>query len=130
MGSHRPVFTADAPKAVGPYSQAIAAGDMLFLSGQVALDPATGALVEGGIEAQTTRVLRNLEAVLRAAGATLDDVVKTTVFMTDLSQFTAMNTTYATFFTRAPPPARATVQVAALPRGALVEIEAIARIKA
>jgi 2-iminobutanoate/2-iminopropanoate deaminase len=122
------VATPLAPAAIGPYSQAVRSGDLLFLSGQIPLDPASGKLVEGGIEAQTERVLLNLKAVLEAAGATLHSVVKTTVFLTDLNHFQAFNTVYGRHFASAPAPARATVQVAALPRGALVEIEAIARL--
>jgi 2-iminobutanoate/2-iminopropanoate deaminase len=110
---------------MGPYSQAIAAGSLVFCAGQVGLDPATGRLVEGGIAAETARVLENLTAVLAAAGCTLADVVKTTVFLADLAEFAAMNETYARFFPAAPP-ARSTVQVAALPARARVEIEAIA----
>lgn len=119
------IRTDRAPQAIGPYSQAIRAGDLLFLSGQVGLDPATGALVEGGLEAETIRALQNLEAVLKAAGAGLDRVVKTTVFLIDLGDFQAMNAIYARAFgdTR---PARSTVQVSALPRNARVEIDAIA----
>jgi 2-iminobutanoate/2-iminopropanoate deaminase len=119
------IRTDRAPQAIGPYSQAIRSGDLLFLSGQVGLDPKTGALVEGGLEAETTRALQNLEAVLEAAGAGLDRVVRTTVFLVDLGDFQAMNAIYARAFgdTR---PARSTVQVSALPRGARVEIDAIA----
>jgi 2-iminobutanoate/2-iminopropanoate deaminase len=119
------VHTNNAPKAIGPYSQAIRAGNALYTAGQVALDPASGQLVEGGIEAQTRRVLDNLSAVLEAAGGTLANVVKTTVFMQDLGEFAAMNAVYAEYFT-AQPPARSTVQVAGLPRGAKVEIECVA----
>lgn len=122
------VHTESAPKAVGPYSQAVRSGDLLFLSGQIPLDPATGALVEGGIEEQTERVIANLQAVLRAAGGALAHVVKTTVFMTDLGEFAKMNAVYAKHFTSDPLPARAAFQVAALPRGARVEIEAVARL--
>ena len=119
------IRTDRAPQAIGPYSQAIRAGGLLFLSGQVGLDPATGALVEGGLEVETTRALQNLEAVLRAAGAGLDRVVRTTVFLVDLGDFATMNAIYARAFgeTR---PARSTVQVSALPRSARVEIDAIA----
>ena len=119
------IRTDNAPQAIGPYSQAIRAGDLLFLSGQVGLDPKTGALVEGGLEAETTRALENLAAVLEAAGAGLHRVVKTTVFLIDLGDFQAMNAIYARAFgdTR---PARSTVQVSALPRGARIEIDAIA----
>lgn len=114
-----------APKAIGPYSQAVKAGDLLFLSGQVALDPVTMAIVPGGIEAETRQVLANLSAVLAAGGATWDDVVRTTIYLTDLGDFATVNKIYGEV-TGAVPPARATVQVAALPRGAVVEIDAIA----
>ena len=119
------ISTPDAPAAVGPYSQAIATGDLLFCAGQIPLDPLTNDLVEGGITSQTTRVLENLKAVLAASEMTFADVVKSTVFLTDLSDFAAMNAVYARYFTD-PFPARSTLQVAALPRGASVEIEAIA----
>lgn len=119
------VATPLAPAAVGPYSQAISSGSLVFCSGQLGLEPATGQLVSGGVAAETDRVLRNLAAVLNAAGASMGTVVKTTVFMTDLAAFKAMNDVYATHFTDQPP-ARSTVQVAALPRGACVEIEAVA----
>jgi 2-iminobutanoate/2-iminopropanoate deaminase len=122
----RPVATDEAPRAIGPYSQAIDAGDYVFVSGQIPIDPASGALIEGDVGAQTDRVLRNIEAVLRAAGLTLRDVVKTTVYMVDLKEFAAMNERYAAHFP-APAPARATVQVAALPKGARIEIEAVAK---
>jgi 2-iminobutanoate/2-iminopropanoate deaminase len=115
----------DAPKALGPYSAGIRAGNMVFTAGQVGIDPATGKLVDGGIEAQTRQVLRNVQAVLRAAGSDLDRVVKTTVFIQDMNDFSKMNAVYAEFF-KDKPPARSTVQVAALPIGAAVEIEAIA----
>jgi 2-iminobutanoate/2-iminopropanoate deaminase len=122
------IATTAAPAAIGPYSQAIRIGSILYTSGQVALDPATGELVAGGIEAQTTRVLENLKAVLVAAGLDFAHVVKTTVFLKDMADFAAMNTLYAHYF--APEgvvaPARSTVQVAGLPKGALVEIECIA----
>ena len=114
-----------APRAIGPYAQAVAAGDLVFCSGQVGLDPANGSLVPGGIAAETARALDNLAAVLSAAGLGLDDVVKTTVYLLDLAEFPAMNEVYARYF-RAPYPARATVGVAALPAGARVEIEAVA----
>ena len=114
-----------APKAIGPYSQAIRVGGVLYTAGQVALDPASGQMVEGGIEAQTRRVLDNLTAVLQAAGGSLANVVKTTVFMQDLGEFAAMNAVYAEYFSGSFP-ARSTVQVAGLPRGARVEIECIA----
>jgi 2-iminobutanoate/2-iminopropanoate deaminase len=113
------------PFAGAPYNQAIAANGLVFCAGQVALDPDTGTLVEGDVAAQTHRALQNLRAVLEGAGSGLDEVVKTTVFMTDLAEFAAMNEVYANYFT-SDPPARSTVQVAALPAGARVEIEAIA----
>jgi 2-iminobutanoate/2-iminopropanoate deaminase len=123
------ISTQDAPAAIGPYSQAVRVGDMLFTSGQVALDPKTGALVAGGITEQTVRVLENLKAVLGAAGIDLVHVVKTTVFLKDMKDFAAMNEVYAKYFAPAGvvPPARSTVQVAALPKDALVEIECIAK---
>lgn len=114
-----------APRAIGPYSPAIRAGNLLFISGQVAFDPATGALVAGDVAAQTEQVMRNLDALLRAAGAGFEHVVRTTVFLTDLNDFAAMNESYAKFVVD-PPPARATVQVARLPRDARIEIDAIA----
>jgi 2-iminobutanoate/2-iminopropanoate deaminase len=120
------ISTTNAPAAVGPYSQAIVAGDLVFCAGQVPLDPATGEVLQGTIEEQTTRVLRNIGAVLDAAGVTFGDVVKTTVFLVDMGDFAAMNGVYAGFFPD-PPPARSTVAVAGLPKGARVEIEAIAR---
>jgi len=119
------VRTDKAPAAIGPYSQAVRSGGFLFCSGQIPLDPETGKMVEGGIEAQTERVLMNLEAVLAAGGATLAAVVKTTVFLADLADFPAMNAVYGRYFPE-DPPARATVQAAGLPAGARVEIEAIA----
>jgi 2-iminobutanoate/2-iminopropanoate deaminase len=119
------VSTADAPKAVGPYSQAIVADGLVFCAGQVGLDPASGQIVEGGVIAEAERALGNLRAVLAAAGCTFADVVKTTVFLTDSNDFTAVNELYGTFVTE-PPPARSTVTVAQLPRGARIEIEAIA----
>jgi 2-iminobutanoate/2-iminopropanoate deaminase len=119
------IATTEAPKAVGPYSQAIAAGNLLFCAGQIPLKPETGDLVEGDAAAQTRQVLENLAGVLRASGMTFSNVVKTTVFLTDLADFTQMNEIYATHFTE-PFPARSTIQVAALPKGAHVEIEAIA----
>ncbi len=119
------VSTAGAPAAIGPYSQAIAIDGLLFCSGQLGLDPASGDLVDG-VEAQAERSLRNLSAVLDAAGLGWADVVKTTVFLADIADFAAVNAVYARFMPD-PPPARSTVQVAALPKGGLVEIEAIAR---
>ena len=122
-----PIASSSAPAAVGPYSQAVRAGDLLFVSGQIPLDPATGQLVGGDIAAQTHRVLQSLDAIVRAAGATLDDVVKTTVYLADMNDFAAMNRVYATWFAD-PAPARAAVQVARLPKDAQVEIEAIVRL--
>jgi 2-iminobutanoate/2-iminopropanoate deaminase len=123
------VSTTGAPAAIGPYSQAVRVGEFVFTSGQVALDPATGAIVEGGIEAQTERVIANLGAVLAAAGLDFTHVLKTTVFLKDMGDFAAMNAIYAKAF--APegvvPPARSTVEVARLPKDALVEIECIAQ---
>lgn len=127
MTTRRVVTSAQAPSPGAFYSQAIASGDLLFCSGQIALDPATGQLVGGGIEAETQRVLDNLAGVLAAAGATLADVVKTTVYLADFSDFQAMNAVYVRAFP-AEPPARATVGVSALPRGAKIELEAIARL--
>ncbi|HSN90335.1 MAG TPA: RidA family protein [Anaeromyxobacteraceae bacterium] len=123
----KPISTPEAPQAIGPYSQGVIASGsrLLFLSGQIALDPATGQMVAGGIEEQTRRVMDNLRAVLAAAGADLDRVVKTTIFLADLGDFAKVNEVYGGYFSAAPP-ARATVQVAALPRGARVEIDAVA----
>lgn len=118
------INTTAAPAAIGPYSQAVRAGDFIFTSGQIGLDPVTGKLVEG-IEAQTRQALANLAVILEAAGATLENVVKTTIFLTDMGDFQTVNMIYASEFA-ADPPARSTVQVAALPRRALVEIEMVA----
>jgi 2-iminobutanoate/2-iminopropanoate deaminase len=119
------ISTGGAPGAIGPYSQAIRSGDMMFCSGQLGIEPVSGELVEG-VEAQAERALRNLQSVLDAAGLGFDDVVKTTIFLADIGDFAAVNAVYARFMPD-PPPARSTVQVAALPKGGLVEIEAIAR---
>lgn len=119
------ISSADAPSAIGPYSQAIRAGNLLFLSGQIPLDPATGNIVEGDITAQTERVLKNITAVLKAAGAGFGNVVRTTVFLADMNEFAAMNAVYGTFMVD-PPPARSTVQVARLPKDVRVEIDVIA----
>jgi 2-iminobutanoate/2-iminopropanoate deaminase len=121
----QPVSSPDAPKAIGPYSQAVRAGQLLFLSGQVPLDPATGEIVSGDIAAQTRRVFENLAAVLKAGGRSLSDVVRTTVFLADMSDFAEVNKVYGSYFSE-PYPARATVQVARLPKDARVEIDVIA----
>jgi len=119
------ISTENAPEAIGPYSQAIRANGFIFAAGQTGLDPATMELVAGGVEAQARQVLTNLKHVLEAAGTSLDHVVKTTVFLTDMANFAAMNAVYKEFFPENPP-ARSTVAVAGLPKGGLVEIEAIA----
>ncbi len=119
------IATEGAPKAIGPYSQAVRVGNLLFTAGQIPLDPATGQIVEGDIEAQTERVLRNLGAVLEAAGSSFARVVKTTCFLANLDDFARFNTVYGRFFDDRPP-ARSTVQAARLPAGALVEVECIA----
>jgi 2-iminobutanoate/2-iminopropanoate deaminase len=119
------ITTDDAPKAIGPYSQAVKAGSFVFCSGQIAMDPESGELVTGDIGIQTERVLQNLQAVLKAAGADLGQVVKCTVFLADMDDFAAMNEVYGRFFTENPP-ARAAVEVSRLPRGVDVEIEAVA----
>ncbi len=119
------IATSDAPGAIGPYSQAVQAGGLVFVSGQIPLDPATGQVVEGDVAAQAERVLKNVGAVLGAAGLGYDDVVRTTIFLVDLADFATVNETYRRFF-RTPFPARSTVEVSALPRGAKVEIDAIA----
>jgi 2-iminobutanoate/2-iminopropanoate deaminase len=123
--TRRAVATTGAPSAIGPYSQGIATEQLVFCSGQIGLDPATGSLVEGGVEAQAERALKNLTAVLDAAGCTFDDVVKTTIFLADIGDFAAVNAVYGRFMPD-PPPARSTFAVGALPKGALVEIEATA----
>ncbi len=125
MTSHA-VTTIGAPSAIGPYSQGIVSGDLVFCSGQLGLDPATGDLVEGGVEAQTERALRNLASVLDAAGASMADLVKTTIFLADIADFAAVNAVYARHMPD-PAPARSTFAVGALPKGGLIEIEAIAR---
>lgn len=119
------IATPSAPQAIGPYSQAIRANGFVFVSGQIPLHPATGQLVEGGVAEQTERVLANLEAILKAAGSALDQVVRTTVYLKDMGEFAAMNEVYARFFPREAP-ARATVEVARLPKDVRVEIDAIA----
>ena len=123
------ISSLDAPKAIGPYSQAVRAGQLLFVSGQVPLDPATGQIVSGDIAAQTRRVFDNLSAVLKAGGRSFADVVRTTVFLADMNDFAAVNEVYGTYFSE-PYPARATVQVARLPKDARVEIDVIAMYEA
>ncbi len=119
------ISTESAPKALGPYSQAIKAGQFLFLSGQVPIDPTTGEIVTGGVADQTQRALQNIGEILTAGGASFQNVVRTTVYLADLTDFAAMNEVYATFFT-APQPARSTIQAARLPRDARIEIDVIA----
>ena len=121
------VHSDQAPKAIGPYSQAIIYNGIAYLSGQIPLDPATGQVVEGGIAEQTERVMRNLQAVLEASGSSFKQVLKTTVFLADMAEFPKMNEVYAMYFPEAPP-ARATVQAAGLPRGVRVEIECVAAV--
>ena len=119
------IATTNAPAAIGPYSQAIDCGSLLITSGQIPIDPATGNLVEGDITAQTRQSLTNVKAILEAAGLTMDNVAKTTVFLAHMSDFAAMNAVYAEFFTEGNYPARSAVEVGALPKGALVEIETL-----
>ena len=119
------IATTNAPAAIGPYSQAVCVGGLVFLSGQLAIDPATGNLVEGGIQAQTEQSLKNIEAILAEADLTVDNVIKTTVFLQHMSDFASMNAVYAEFFTQGSYPARSAVEVGALPKGGLVEIECI-----
>lgn len=119
------IKTSTAPQAIGPYSQAVRVSKFLFLSGQIPLDPATGEMVSGTIQEETTRVMENIKAVLAAAGVGMEAVVKTTIFLTDLGDFATVNETYGKYFI-SDPPARSTVQVAALPKGARVEIECVA----
>jgi 2-iminobutanoate/2-iminopropanoate deaminase len=123
----RSILTDRAPKPIGPYGQAVLVDGWLFCSGQIPLDPASGGMVSGGVREQADRVLQNLQAVVEAAGGTLRDVVKTTIFLASIDDFPAVNEVYATFFP-ADPPARSAVEVARLPKAALVEIEAVARI--
>jgi 2-iminobutanoate/2-iminopropanoate deaminase len=126
--SKQRINTPAAPAAIGPYSQAIRAGDFLFLSGQIPLDPGTGSLVDGGIIEQTHQVLKNLQAILTEAGASFEHVVKTTVYLSDLNDFAKMNETYGGYFPD-PPPARATIQAARLPRDVKVEIDLVAYVR-
>jgi 2-iminobutanoate/2-iminopropanoate deaminase len=123
------VSTEEAPKAIGPYAQAVRVGDLIFLSGQIPLDPVTGQIVTGDVAAQTRRVMDNLGAVLRSAGASFTEVVRSTIYLVDLGDFSKVNEVYGSYFPTEPP-ARATVQVAALPRGAAVEIDMIAHVGA
>lgn len=126
--TRRAISTTGAPAAIGPYSQAIAVDGFLFTAGQAALDPASGALVEGGVEPEAERVMVNLTAVLDAAGCSWSDVLKTTVFLVDMADFATVNTIYGRYVSD-PPPARSTVAVAGLPKGARVEIEVVARLR-
>lgn len=121
------IITSAAPSAIGPYSQAIKVGSFVYTSGQIPIDPATGQFVEGGIEAQARQSLLNVQAILKEAGATMDSVVKTTVFLADMNDFAAVNAVYAEFFTE-PFPARSAVAVKSLPKGALIEIEVVAEV--
>ena len=125
MPIRQAVATDKAPKAIGPYSQGIKAGNLLFISGQVPIDPATGNIIEGDIKAQTDRVMRNLSAILDAAGASMDHVVRCTVYLADMNDFAAMNDVYGGYFS-SPAPARSTIQAARLPKDARVEIDVIA----
>ncbi|AEF95317.1 endoribonuclease L-PSP [Desulfotomaculum nigrificans CO-1-SRB] len=122
------ISTDKAPAAIGPYSQAVKVGNLMFISGQIPIDPATGNVVEGGVQAQTQQCIKNLQAICEAAGATLKDVVKTTVFVKDMAQFAKVNETYGEFF-KEEAPARACVEVSCLPKNVLVEIEAIVLVK-
>jgi 2-iminobutanoate/2-iminopropanoate deaminase len=122
------IVTDKAPKAIGPYSVAVQTGRMVYTAGQIGLDPATGEIVPGGVEAETRQVLTNLKNVLEASGSSLDDVVKTTVFLRDMADFPRMNAIYGEFFNQQPP-ARTTVAVAGLPKGGAVEIEAVAALR-
>ena len=127
MIDKRPIETKNAPQAIGPYSQGIVTNGFLFCSGQIPLDPGTGEIVRGGIEAEARQVLENVKNLLRAAGSDFPQVVKSTIFLTDLGHFAKVNEIYGTYFTK-PYPARSTIQVAALPRGAAIEIEVIAQV--
>lgn len=124
------IHSAQAPEPIGPYSQAVKAGNLLFTSGQIPIDPTTGQMIQGGIAEQTRQVMKNLKAVLNAAGASFADVVKTTVYLSDLTMFTEFNAVYAEYFDEATAPARTTVQVSALPKGAWVEIDLTAALHA
>ena len=124
--SNKIISSAEAPKAIGPYSQAVEAGGFVFISGSIPLDPVTGEIIGGDVKTQTTVVLKNIERILAAAKLEMKHIVKTTVFMTDLTYFAEMNEAYGAFF-KENPPARTTVQVSGLPKGALIEIEAVAK---
>ena len=128
MAIRQAVATSQAPQAIGPYSQGVKAGNLLFVSGQVPIDPATGQIIEGDIKAQTDRVMRNLSAILEAAGASMDHVVRCTVYLADMNDFAAMNEVYGSYFTQ-PAPARATIQAVRLPKDARVEIDVIASLQ-
>ena len=121
------INTENAPAPIGPYNQAVKSGHLLYTSGQIPIDPATGEMVAGGVREQSIQVMENLKAVLEASGSTLADVIKTTVFLADMADFPVMNTVYAEFFGEENAPARSTVQVAGLPKGSLVEIELVAK---
>jgi 2-iminobutanoate/2-iminopropanoate deaminase len=125
MAQKRVIRTPTAPAAIGPYSQGVKTGDLIFTAGQIGLDPNTGELAPGGIQAETRQVLSNIQNILEAAGSSMKNVIKTTVFLRDLNEFAAMNTVYAEFFPESPP-ARSTVQVAGLPKSVAVEIEVVA----
>jgi 2-iminobutanoate/2-iminopropanoate deaminase len=128
--THRTIQTEAAPKAIGPYSQAIVHGGLVFCSGQIPLDPRSGEIVGGGdVRAETVRVMENLKAVLEAAGSDLEHVLKATIYLTDLASFSVVNEVYGSYVSSERPPARATVQVAALPRGAQVEVELVATVR-
>ncbi len=121
------INTENAPAPIGPYNQAVKSGHLLYTSGQIPIDPATGKMISGGVREQSIQVLKNLKAVLEAGGSSLDGVIKTTVFLSDMADFPVMNTVYAEFFGEENAPARSTVQVAGLPMASLVEIEAVAK---
>lgn len=123
------VHTENAPAAIGPYSQGVKVANLVYTAGQLALDPKTGRLVDGGIREQTTRALENVKAILEAAGVSMRDVVKTTVYLSDMANYPAMNEVYSQYFNTEPPPARSAVQVAALPLNAMVEVETVAAIE-
>lgn len=125
MGIRQPVATDKAPKAIGPYSQGVRSGNLLFVSGQVPIDPATGNIIEGDIKTQTDRVMRNLTAILEAAGGSMENVLRCTVYLADMNDFAAMNDVYGSYFSQ-PAPARSTIQAVRLPKDARVEIDVIA----